>query len=71
MKLTEKDLIFFIGSIIGIIGYPVLWAIFIYAHFYRNPNQMPFWKPAILMLFFTICLIPCINHARDCIRKLK
>lgn len=72
-KLSEVDITFFIGGIVGIIGAPVMSIFFIYAYFYRNPQGLPFFSFKTFLIFgiMGFGFYCSLKHVRDCLRKLK
>lgn len=71
MKISEQDFFFFILSIIGIIGGPIVGGIMIYAHFYRNPTHEPLWILFVALVFIALGMTFCIKHIKDCWNQMK
>lgn len=73
MKLNERDYVFFILSIIGLIGAPASLTFIIYAHFNNNPTNEPLldYKFFIILLICVWGGIASYRHIAYCLRHMR
>ena len=70
MRLSEKDFIFFIGSIIGLIGGPIIVAILMYRLIFMGEKVNSI-KLTFVLSMFSVGFVVSYKHARYCWRVLR